>query len=84
MRDRVRTAAEALGKAPVLKSPDVIKPFLMDTGASDMGIYVVLSQASEAGKRVVTYYSRTLSCPERNALCCMQRAVGCSPESLPF
>ena len=56
----------ALISAPVLQYPDPQKPFVLDTDASDHGIGAVLSQSIGGEERVVAYYSRALTAPERN------------------
>ena len=56
----------ALAHAPVLQYPDPIQPFILDTDASSQGIGAVLSQIHDGVERVVAYFSRTLSAPERN------------------
>lgn len=77
---------EALGKAPVLQSPDVTKAFIVNTDVSDVGISAILSQASKAGEQVIAYYSHALSRTERN-YCVTHRellAVVYSLKSPPF
>ena len=45
--------------SPVLKSPDLSRPFIVQTDASDRGIGAVLSQISSDGsEHPVSYYSR--------------------------
>uniref|UniRef100_A0A3P9LNX3 ribonuclease H n=1 Tax=Oryzias latipes TaxID=8090 RepID=A0A3P9LNX3_ORYLA len=56
----------ALADAPVLAYRDPGQPFTLDTDASNVGVGAVLSQQEETGKRVVAYYSCSLSRPERN------------------
>lgn len=56
----------ALVSAPVLQYPDPLQPFVLDTDASDHGVGAVLSQLFDGEERVVAYYSRALSTPERN------------------
>ena len=56
----------ALAHSPVLQYPDPQQPFVLDTDASDHGIGAVLSQTIDGEERVVAYYSRSLSAPERN------------------
>lgn len=57
---------KALTQTPVLALPDMQRPFILDTDASNEGLGAVLSQPSEGGERVVAYYSRALSREERN------------------
>ena len=56
----------ALTEAPVLTLPDMRRPFILDTDASEGGVGAVLSQPSETGERVVAYYSEALNRGERN------------------
>ena len=56
----------ALVSAPILQYPDPQQPFILDTDASAHGIGAVLSQLFGGEERVVAYYSRALSAPERN------------------
>ncbi|KAJ8402869.1 hypothetical protein AAFF_G00361830 [Aldrovandia affinis] len=56
----------ALTEAPVLAYPDVHRPFIVDTDASNMGVGAVLSQEDSDEERAVAYYSGTLSRAERN------------------
>lgn len=56
----------ALVEAPVLSYPDPQRPFIVDTDASSVGLGAVLSQEGENGEQVISYYSRSLSRPERN------------------
>ncbi|KAJ8364628.1 hypothetical protein SKAU_G00134590 [Synaphobranchus kaupii] len=56
----------ALTEAPVLAYPDALRPFIVDTDASNTGVGAVLSQEDEDGERVVAYYSRALGKAERN------------------
>ncbi len=57
----------ALTKAPVLAYPDPVAggEFILDTDASDLGIGAVLSQRQAGEERVIAYFSRVLSRPER-------------------
>ena len=52
---------DLLTSKPILCSPDVTKPFVLQTDASESGIGAVLSQADEEGvEHPVAYYSRKL------------------------
>ena len=55
-----------LMEAPVLGYPDPALPYILDTDASAVGVGAVLSQIQEGKERVIGYYSKTLSPPERN------------------
>ena len=57
---------EALTIAPILSYPTPDHPFILDTDASDVGIGAVLSQIQNGQERVIAYFSRTLTAPERN------------------
>lgn len=57
---------EALTSTSVLKYPDPRKEFVLDTDASNHGIGAVLSQREGAQERVVAFYSRALTSPEKN------------------
>ena len=65
---------ERLTTAPILGFPLDETPFILDTDASGLAIGSVLSQLVEGQERVVAYYSRTLSDPERN-YCVTQREL---------
>jgi hypothetical protein len=54
-----------LSEAPILGYPKADAPFIIDTDASNYAIGVVLSQYQEGQERVIAYYSRTLSPPEK-------------------
>ena len=57
----------ALCAAPVLKTPDFTKEFVLQTDASDHGVGAVLSQqAKGGGDRPVTYFSKKLLPREHN------------------
>ena len=56
----------ALTRSPILAYPDAGGEFILDTDASSCGIGAVLSQLQDGVERVVAYYSRSLSSPERN------------------
>ena len=56
---------QKLVSAPILAFPDLQKPFILDTDASDAEIGAVLSQIDENGKeRVISYASKGLTKPE--------------------
>ena len=57
---------KSLLTAPVLGYPDPAISYILDTDASLEGIGAVLSQVQNGKERVVSYYSRVLSTPERN------------------
>ena len=50
---------------PVLTYPDFKLPFLLYTDASDFALGAVLSQVQDGKERVVSYWSRQLTKPER-------------------
>ena len=52
-------------EAPILSYPRADTPFILDTDASNNAIGAVLSQCQEGQERVIAYYSRTLSSPEK-------------------
>lgn len=52
--------------APVLAYPIAGQKFILDTDASSYGIGGVLSQEINGTEKVIGYYSRVLSKPERN------------------
>ena len=55
-----------LTSKPILRSPDPMKPFVLQTDASDTGIGAVLSQSDDDGKEhPVAFYSRKLYCHVR-------------------
>ena len=57
----------ALCAAPVLKTPNFTKEFVLQTDASDRGVGVVLSQQAEGGgDRPVAYFSKKLLPREQN------------------
>ena len=56
---------KALVEAPVLGYPDPDGHFILDTDASAYGIGAVLSQVQYGEEKVVAYYSRAMSRPER-------------------
>ncbi|GFX31022.1 retrovirus-related Pol polyprotein from transposon 17.6 [Trichonephila clavipes] len=66
----VRTDPEkcppALTSSPILIYPQPDKPFILDTDASNESVGAVLSQEIDGQERVVAYWSKCLSKPERN------------------
>ena len=52
--------------AEVLGYPDPNLPFILDTDASADGVGGILSQVQNEKERVISYYSKSLSPPERN------------------
>ena len=61
-----RTIKAAFKDMITLSYPDFMKPFIVDCDASDFGIGGVLSQVIRLGvEQPVSYFSRTLSKPER-------------------
>lgn len=57
---------EALVSAPILAYPLAEGKFILDTDASNFGIGGVLSQIQQGQEKVIGYFSKTLSKPERN------------------
>ncbi|GFW99814.1 retrovirus-related Pol polyprotein from transposon 412 [Trichonephila clavipes] len=57
---------EALTSSPILIYPQPDKPFILDTDASNKSVGAVLSQEIDGQERVVAYWSKCLSKPERN------------------
>ncbi|XP_023243879.1 uncharacterized protein LOC111641862 [Centruroides sculpturatus] len=57
---------EIITSAPLLKSPDFSKPFILATDASNEAIGAVLSQEDERGEMPIAYASRILRKPEKN------------------
>ena len=57
---------EKLCSPPILALPEPGKTFIVDTDASNTAIGGVLSQKDEQGERVIAYFSKTLSQPEKN------------------
>jgi hypothetical protein len=68
--DECQSAFDALKQslltAPVLGYPDPTLSYVLDTDASLAGVGAVLSQVQGGKERVISYYSRALSQPERN------------------
>ncbi|GFY26680.1 retrovirus-related Pol polyprotein from transposon 412 [Trichonephila clavipes] len=57
---------EALTSSPILIYPQPDKPFILDTDASNESVGAVLSQEIDGQERVVAYWRKCLSKPERN------------------
>ncbi|GFQ86474.1 retrovirus-related Pol polyprotein from transposon 17.6 [Trichonephila clavata] len=57
---------EALTSAPILSYPDPDKQFILDTDASHANVGAVLSQEIDGQERVIAYWNKCLSKPERN------------------
>ncbi|GBO04818.1 Retrovirus-related Pol polyprotein from transposon 412 [Araneus ventricosus] len=57
---------EALISAPILSYPDPEKQFILDTDASNERVEAMLSQEIDGHERVIEYWSKCLSKPERN------------------
>jgi len=53
-------------EAPILAFPDVAKEYILDTDASDTIVGAVLSQVRNGREVVVTYYTKSMSAPEKN------------------
>lgn len=57
---------EKLSDSPVLTYPKPGEKFIVDADASNVGIGAVISQIHDGQERVVAYFSKVLSKPERN------------------
>ena len=55
-----------LSSEPFLVLPDLNKPFFLETDASDFAIGAVLCQEVEKEKRVIAYFSKSLTATQRN------------------
>ena len=75
------TLKAALTTTPLLTYPKENAPFVLDTDASGSAIGAVLSQRQDDEERVVLYYSRGLSRPERN-YCVTRRELLAVVESI--
>ncbi|KAJ8015006.1 hypothetical protein DPEC_G00021660 [Dallia pectoralis] len=60
------TLKTSLCQSPVLTTPEPGGKFVLDTDASNEGLGAVLAQVTAKGERVIAYYSRTFSRPEKN------------------
>lgn len=60
------TLKQRLVETTTLSYPELNKPFILDTDASQYGIGAVLSQEIEGTERPIAYFSRTLRGPEIN------------------
>lgn len=65
-QDAFKQLKHSLTSAPVLSYPLPEGQFVLDTDASNVGIGGVLSQIQDGHERVISYFSKTLSKPERN------------------
>ncbi|GFU37554.1 retrovirus-related Pol polyprotein from transposon 412 [Trichonephila clavipes] len=57
---------DALISTPILAYPEIGKQFILETDASHESIGAVLSQDINGQERVIAYFSKCLSKPERN------------------
>ncbi|GFX37059.1 retrovirus-related Pol polyprotein from transposon 17.6 [Trichonephila clavipes] len=57
---------DALTSSSILAYPEIGKQFILDTDASHESIGAVLSQEIDGQERVIAYFSKCLSKPERN------------------
>jgi len=62
-----------MSSSPILAFPETEEEFILDTNASNEGIGAVLLQ-KDGIKRVIAYFSQTLSKTERN-YCIMRREL---------
>uniref|UniRef100_A0A5S6Q481 Reverse transcriptase n=1 Tax=Trichuris muris TaxID=70415 RepID=A0A5S6Q481_TRIMR len=65
-RESFLTLKKALVSSPVLRLPDLCRPFVLDVDASSESLGAVLAQSYEDGEHPVAYASRSLSRAERN------------------
>ena len=75
--DAFKRVKELLTEAPALALPDVRRPFVLTTDASDIGVGGCLSQVTQDTEReeVVAYASRLLSPAERNGSSCQKELI---------
>lgn len=64
-QDAFEILRNRLISAPILSLPDISKPFILDTDASNWSIGAVLSQEIDGKERVIAYASSTLSNAEK-------------------
>lgn len=64
--DAFEDLKRALTSAPILSYPNSTGKFILDTDASSTAIGGVLSQLQDGQERVIGYFSKTLSKPEKN------------------
>ena len=74
--DSFQQLKAALVSATVLAYPHSAEPFLLDTDASNVGIGAVLSQVHYGDERVIAYYSRAPSKPQRNFCTTRRKLLG--------
>ena len=60
---------------PILAFPDSEVKYIVDTGASNTGLGVVLTQVQNGEERVIAYYSKTLSTSEKREILAIVRAL---------
>ncbi|GBN57419.1 Retrovirus-related Pol polyprotein from transposon 17.6 [Araneus ventricosus] len=65
MEEALRTVKQRLTEKPVLYAPNFEKEFIVQTGASDFGIGVVLAQRTNGEEHTILYLSRKFSGPEK-------------------
>ena len=67
----------------MLTYPDPSRKYILDTDASNEAAGAVLSQMVDGEERVVAYYSKTFSPPQRN-YCVTRRVTGRSDGYQPL
>ncbi|GBM97180.1 Retrovirus-related Pol polyprotein from transposon 17.6 [Araneus ventricosus] len=65
MEEALRNVKHRLTEKPVLYAPNFEKEFIVQTGASDFGIGVVLAQRTNGEEHPILYLSRKFSGPEK-------------------